>query len=95
MAVATPPSPDHAPMARPRSRGSNDACRMARLPGVSIAAATPWTTRAAISVPTVGAMAQPSEASVNPPAPSMNTRRRPKRSPSAPPSRISPASVSV
>ena len=50
MAVATPPSPDHAPIARPRSCGSNDACRMARLPGVSIAAATPCTTRAPTSI---------------------------------------------
>ncbi len=33
MAVATPPRPVQAPMARPRSSGRNDAWRMARLPG--------------------------------------------------------------
>ena len=35
------PSPDHAPMARPRSSGRNDADMIARLLGTSSAAATP------------------------------------------------------
>ncbi len=41
IAVATPPSPDQAPMAFERSSGANDACRIARLPGVSSAAPDP------------------------------------------------------
>ena len=36
-----PPSPDHAPIARPRSRVANDADTIARLFGTSSAAATP------------------------------------------------------
>ena len=51
MAVATPPSPDQAPIAAERSSVAKEACRMARLPGVSSAPPTPCRARAAISVP--------------------------------------------
>ena len=54
-AVAMPPRPDHAPIARPRSPGRNDADTMARLLGTTSAAATPWRQRAAISEPMSGA----------------------------------------
>ncbi len=40
-------------MARARSSGRNDACRMARLAGANSAPPTPWTTRAAMSNPGV------------------------------------------
>ena len=49
-APAMPPSPDQAPIARPRSAGTNDAEMMARLPGVSSAPPTPCRARAATSV---------------------------------------------
>ncbi len=52
-----PPRPDHAPMARPRSPGRNDADTIARLLGTTSAAATPCTQRAAISEPVSGAIA--------------------------------------
>ena len=66
IAPATPVRPDQAPMARERSFVAKEACRIARLPGVSSAAATPWTQRAAISVPTSGANPQPADASAKP-----------------------------
>ena len=93
MAVETPASPDHAPMAAPRSSGSNTASRMARLPGVSRAAPTPWMARAAISISMVGAIAHSSDATANQTTPQTKTRRLPRWSPSDPPIRISPASV--
>ena len=65
MAVATPPRPDQAPMARGRSSGSKDACRIARLPGVSSAAPAPCTARAPIRNPALGARPQASDASAN------------------------------
>ncbi len=58
-AVATPPSPDQAPIARARSAGRKLAWMIARLPGVSSAPPIPWTSRAKISNSTVGAAAQP------------------------------------
>jgi len=64
-------------------------------PGVSSAPPTPSRARAAISICTSTAAAHSAEATANQIAPSTNTRRLPYRSPSEPPSRISPASVSV
>ena len=93
-AVATPPRPDHAPIARGRSAGRNDAWMMARLPGVSRAPPIPWTTRATMRNPALGAMPQSAEATANHAMPSENMRRRPKRSPSDPPSNKKAASVS-
>src|SRR5580700_746598 len=92
-AVATPPSPDHAPMTRPRSSGANDASRMARLPGVSKAPPTPCSIRAAMSSPMLGAIAQISDATANHATPMTKIFRRPKRSQSAPARRMSPATV--
>src|SRR5262245_2229738 len=95
MAVATPPRPDQAPIAFPRSLGANDASRIARLPGVSSAAPTPCSARAAISTGAVGARPHSREAMANHTTPMTNTRRRPYRSPRDPPSSSSPDSVSV
>src|SRR5215467_13365727 len=67
----------------------------ARLPGTSSAAPTPWTARAAISRPTVGAAAQAPDAAANSATPHENTRRLPNRSPSAPPTSTSAASKSA
>ena len=93
-AVATPPSPDQAPMTRPRSPGANDASRIARLPGVSSAPPTPCSPRAAISSPMLGAIAQISDATANHATPMTKIFLRPKRSDSAPASRMRPARVS-
>ena len=54
----------------------------------------PWSARAATSVATFGARPQSADAIANQAVPMMNTRRRPNRSPSEPPSRINDASVS-
>ena len=77
IAVATPPSPDHAPIAAIRSSWANDACKMARLPGVSSAPPTPCRARAAISTPAFGASPHSSEASANQTVPATNIFRRP------------------
>ena len=95
MAAATPPSPDQAPIVRARSSGSNEAWISASDPGVSSAPPMPCSTRAAMRNPAVGATAHSSDAVANHATPTRNTRRRPYRSPSAPPSRISAARASV
>ena len=59
---------------------------MARLPGVSRAAPTPWSTLVTMSTVGPGAAAQAADATVNHTTPTTNTRRRPKWSPSEPPS---------
>ncbi len=94
-AVATPPSPDHRPTAFARWSGSNDDWISASEPGVSSAPPTPWSARAAISSGAEGARPHSTDATVNHTTPHTKTRRRPKRSPSPPPSRISPARVSM
>ena len=76
-AVATPPSPDQAPIAAPRSSSAKDACRMARLPGVSSAPPTPCRARAAMSTATFGASPHSSDAIANQTVPIMNIFRRP------------------
>ena len=68
---------------------------MARLPGVSSAPATPCSARAATRVSMFGAIPHSREAAANPTTPTRKTRRRPNRSPAAPPSRMNAASVSV
>ena len=95
IAPATPPSPDHAPMAAARSLPWNEAEISARLPGVSSAPPTPCSARPAMRNSTDGASPHSAEASANHTTPMQKMRRRPKRSPSEPPSRISPARVSV
>ncbi len=87
-AEAIPPRPDQAPIARPRSSTTKAPWIMARLPGMSSAPPTPWTTRAAISSWGPGASPQRTEASAKTTVPTTKIRRRPKRSPSEPPSRI-------
>jgi hypothetical protein len=94
-AAATPPNPDQAPTARARSSGWKTDWISARDPGVSSAPPMPCNARAAISISAFGASPHMTDASVNHTTPTTNTRRRPNRSPSAPPSRISPARVSM
>ena len=92
-AAATLPSADQAPIARARSSLRSRASSIARLPGVSSAPPIPWTTRAITSTVMPGATAHTAEATVNTIVPMTNIRRRPTRSPSEPPRRISAASV--
>ena len=95
MAVAMPANPDQAPMALERSWGANVASRIARLPGVSSAPPTPCRILAPTRNPAEGATPHSNDAAANQTTPMTNRRRRPKRSPSAPPSSRSPASERV
>jgi hypothetical protein len=95
IAVATPDSPDQAPIALPRSAGRNDASMMARLPGVSSAAPTPCRARAAIRNAEPAANPHSSEDSANHVTPVRKIRFRPYRSPSVPANSSSPARASV
>ena len=56
---------------------------------------TPCTARAATSVPIVGASAAAADPAVKTATPIVNIRRRPNRSPSAPPVSSSTAKLSV
>jgi hypothetical protein len=87
-----PLKPDQVPMALPRSFSGNDALMSARLPGTSSAPPMPCTARAAISWCTLPASAQPTDDSAKMPTPIAKMRRRPKWSPSAPPTSSSAAS---
>ncbi len=95
IAVATPPNPDHAPIARLRSSGTNDASRIAKLPGVNSAAPTPCNARAPTSTGALEATAPSSDATTNHTTPIRNIRRRPYRSPRSPATSSRPARVRV
>ena len=84
-ATAIPLIPDQTPRAMPRRWGGNASASKVRVSGVTIAPPTPWSARAAISSPVVGARAAAAEDAVNSAIPAMNIRLRPKRSPSAAP----------
>ena len=56
-ATAMPLMPDHTPMARPRFSAGNVSASSVSVSGVTTAAPTPCTARAAISRPVVGASA--------------------------------------
>ena len=86
--ASTPPSAKLAvqtPSAVVRWRGSGNIARIrARVDGMSVAPATPRSTRAAISISGLVENAASSEARPNAAAPISSNRRRPIRSPSAP-----------
>ncbi len=82
---ASPVTPLKSPRAFPRSSRGNATLSSAIASGITSAAPAPWTARAAISQPMVGASAHAADAAVNSPRPATNIRRRPKRSPSAAP----------
>ena len=71
------------------------ALRIVSVSGVTIAPPTPWKARAAISQSVDGASAAAADAAVKMPTPRMNSRFRPKRSPSAAPVSRKTANVSV
>ena len=72
-------------MAAPRSFSSNAAPMSASEQGMSSAAPTPWTTRAAIRTSAFAARPQPSEAAAKMLTPITKISRRPNRSAAAPP----------
>ena len=84
-ATPSPLTPDQTPSARPRFSTGAAVLSSVRLSGARIAAPTPWTARAPISAPVVGARAAPADAAVKIAMPTRNMRLRPKRSPSADP----------
>jgi hypothetical protein len=91
MAVAA----DHVPIAAARVPRGYAAPMSARLPGTSSAAPTPCTARPMMSPVAEGARPHAADASAKRTTPATKTRRRPSRSPSAPPTRTSEASSSA
>ncbi len=87
VAIAVPA--DQVPTARPRSSSGKAAPSIARLAGTRSAPPTPWIARDAMSAAAFGATPQASDAAAKTRAPSTKTRRRPNRSASAPPTRMS------
>ena len=84
------------PIACARSRGSSKVLRMIDIAtGLSIAPPTPCSMRKAMSQPTPGARLQASDAAVKSARPNLNTRARPRRSASDPPSMSRLASTTV
>ena len=83
------------PSARARRSTGYAAVSSVSPSGITSAAPAPWTARAAISRPTLGASAHAADASENNPSPAANSRRRPNRSPSAAPVINSTAKLSV
>ena len=83
------------PIAVPRSRGANVTVMIESVAGFIIAAPTPCTTRAAISISALPARPQASDDAVKIASPTTNMRRRPSRSASLPPVSISAPKVSA
>src|SRR5262245_50077411 len=77
--------PAQVPIARPRSSSSNAAPMIASEHGIKSAAPTPCTARAASSCAALAARPHHSDAAAKIAVPMMKTRRRPSRSPAAPP----------
>ena len=83
VATARPVRPCSAPIADPRRSAGNTALTRASASGMTNAAPAPCTVRAAMSQPAVGASAHAADARAKSARPPANSRRRPKRSPSA------------
>ena len=84
-----PPNPDQAPTAPARSDSWKLAWMIARLPGLTSAPPMPSRTRATTSITMPWETPQSSDAPANQTVPITRILLRPKRSPSAPPSRTS------
>ena len=95
IAVPSPTVVPRTPKARPRSAPWNicwispDVCGLIRPPN------SPWSTRAAIRKPAVGARPESAEVTTKPPTPTWNISRRPWSSPSLPPSTGTSPNASV
>jgi hypothetical protein len=84
-AMLSPKTEAHTPIARARSRRSGIAfTTIASATGLSIEAPAPWMARAATRTPSDGERALARDAAPNTASPHWKTRRRPKRSASAP-----------
>ena len=81
MGAATTPSPKTA-MAEPRRSGGNDSSRIAWEIGCSAPPPPPWSTRATMSSPRLGAAPAANEASVKSTMHAIRKRLRPKMPPS-------------
>ncbi len=92
---ASPAAAPYAPRALPRSSALKLTWMVETSWGTIAAAASPCTTRAAISSSMVGAKPQAVEARVKPPIPIRNIFLRPTMSPSRPPVMRATAKVSV
>src|SRR5919108_3157886 len=79
-ASPSPPTADQIPTAFGRSSGGNSTASSDSAGGNTQAAATPISTRAAITSPTVCEAAVSTDATAKPTNPNRNTRRRPNRS---------------
>ncbi|MNI48610.1 hypothetical protein D3C73_1031820 [compost metagenome] len=88
------PAPAQVPKALPRSSGGKVEPIRARAPGVSSAAPIPCKARPPISISTVGARPQAMDARAKMLTPIRKTRRRPNRSPAAPPMSTRAPSIS-
>ena len=77
IASAIAETPAQMPIAMPRCRGGKVAVMIPSVAGFMIAAPTPWTTRAPMRKPALGASPQASDAPVKITRPMMNSRRRP------------------
>src|SRR5215470_16801424 len=87
-AVVIVVNPAHIPIALPRDFSSKDELMIARLPGTRNAAATPCSERHSNRLLIVDEKPHPADAIVKPATPSKNIMRRPRESPSAPPTKI-------
>jgi hypothetical protein len=103
--ISRPPATGPAPKPRPaimaqmpiaqcRRSAGNASTMIDSASGASIAAPTPCSARIAISISSLVESAQPAEKAVNHTKPSTNTRFRPYRSPSVPPTSRSDANAS-
>src|SRR5918994_697592 len=91
-ASPSPATPDQTPNALGRSSGGKSTASSDSAGGSAQAAATPISTRAAITSPTVCDAAVSTDAAAKPTNPDTNTRRRPNRSASPLPTSSRPAS---
>ena len=92
--MAMPATADHRPIALARSFGSvNTLVRIDNVAGMTSAAPSPMTARAAISWPEVVASAPAADAAAKISSPAVRAPLRPRRSPSDPPVSSSPANT--
>ena len=94
-ATASPPSAPQMPRATLRRAAGTPAERRVKESGTMSAPPAPWRARAATRTSMLGARAAAADEAVNSASPTMNIRRRPKRSPSAAPVSSSTAKLSV
>ncbi len=94
-ATPRPETAPQSPSAIPRRSIGTASLRIVSVSGVTIAPPTPCRARAAISQSIDGESAAAADPSVKMPRPARNTRLRPRRSPSAAPSKRSTAKVNV